>query len=56
MLSYVTDIPEMPRPQVTEYGCRCVGVVAAADGYEDATPRLVRTSTGRVRTASWVEE
>ena len=24
--------------------------MAAADGYEDATPRLVRTSTGRVRT------
>ena len=36
-------------------GCRCVGVVAAADGYEDATPTLVRTSTGRVRTV-WVEE
>ena len=54
-LAYVTDIPPMPRPQVTEYRVRCVGVVAAADGYEDAMPTLVRTSTGRVRTV-WVEE
>ena len=30
--------------------------MAAADGYEDATPRLVRTSTGRVRTAALVNE
>ena len=50
-VAYVTDIPAMPRPEVTEAtGCRRVGVVAAADGYEDAMPRLVRTSTGQVRT------
>ena len=45
-VAYVTDIPAMPRPQVTEYRGRCIGVVAAADGYEDATSRLVRTSYG----------
>ena len=45
-LAYVTDIPPMPRPQVTEYRVRCVGVVAAADGYEDAMPTLVRPVRG----------
>ncbi len=37
-VAYVTDIPAKPKTQVTEYRVRrCVGVVAAADGYVDAT-------------------
>ena len=46
-VAYVTDIPAMPRPQVGSTGCRCVGVVAAADVYEDGIPMLVQTSTGQ---------
>ena len=50
----MTDIPPMPRPQVTEYRVQYADACRAADGYEGATPRLVRTSTGRVRTV-WVD-
>ena len=47
---YATDIPPVPRPQVTGTGCRYVGAGPAVSRSEGGIPMLRRTSTGPART------
>ena len=47
---YATDIPPIPRPQVTGYRCRYVGAGPAVSRSEGGIPMLRRTSTGPART------